>query len=300
MKHDYANYSKGSGNIEQAEQIFEQLLESDMSDFDAMFEYLDLLREHKKWEKMRDMIQRLRLDIDEESGLNGWIRFSHNWAQFSGFHTVVTIIATSEDEYKLVRDGYETAIEAAKVKRKAALSQMQPNELVRVQNILAMLPYYYASWLYRTQKDEKTVQMAIDLLEQVLLLQDCDFHDINVANHTYSAKSLARKRLAVVYSEQARKSEVDSDASQYYIEKLRGMSSIESTSLTMEHTYALARYYAVVGKEKECKDVLRNTLKTNLELLSDDDQGNDYIGYAGLSNCMAFAGQDDDALAAVC
>ena len=60
----------------------------------------------------------------------------------------------------------------------------------------------------------------------------------------------------------------------------------------------LTRHYALTGQTEKAKDTLRAYVKTDLDLLSDEDLTNDYQGCRGLAIHLMYAGQDDDALAA--
>lgn len=85
------------------------------------------------------------------------------------------------------------------------------------------------------------------------------------------------------------------------ISKLRGL--FESGKEDVVYNYldakqAMARYYSQIGKLQEAKDLLRNEIKTNLELLSDEDPENDWQGYQGLAECLMVAGEREHATAA--
>jgi hypothetical protein len=60
----------------------------------------------------------------------------------------------------------------------------------------------------------------------------------------------------------------------------------------------LTQYYALTGQTEKAKDRLRAHVKTDLDLLPDEDLTNDYQGCRGLAIHVMYAGQDDDALAA--
>lgn len=59
---------------------------------------------------------------------------------------------------------------------------------------------------------------------------------------------------------------------------------------------SLGSFYTLSGKQEAAQKLLLNDMKMAVDLLSDDDPGNDYIGYANIANILMHTGDDLNAL----
>lgn len=124
------------------------------------------------------------------------------------------------------------------------------------------------------------------------------------ARQTYLPWVLAQvqKHIPFAYLQLAKEAGYDSDTAKECVAKLQAMiATPEETFYVYPHAphTALARLYSAMGKTTEIKKVLKTPVKMGLELLSDDDDGNDWQGYLTLGDNLMFAGETENFIAAM-
>ncbi|KAL8691994.1 MAG: hypothetical protein Q9218_002886 [Villophora microphyllina] len=60
----------------------------------------------------------------------------------------------------------------------------------------------------------------------------------------------------------------------------------------------LASFHKSIGRQKEAHELLLNDMKSGFDLLSDDDPGNDWVGYSMIADILMHTGDDLNALSA--
>ena len=295
MYRELAQYNKQAGNFKKAREIYEDIISKKIDDFDTAFEYLKFLQDNKDYKQMLAIIEQMKASVDEKTGLDGLTRFYHDWCQYSQYHAIISALCVHEAGIEYLQNGYEKAIQAARTQHEAALARADLSEADSMNGVLGLLLYYYGAVIYRLQPPSTTANTAIDILEQSSKIQD-DRAQVSYSFASW-AKKLAQQQLAVIYTDQARAHDPNSEEAKDLIQRLKGLNGDVSTDVSRS---SLGRYYSSIGKQKEAMDALRVDVNNGLELLSDHDPGNDWYGYLTLAEALMHAGQDDNALAAVC
>lgn len=114
----------------------------------------------------------------------------------------------------------------------------------------------------------------------------------------YSARSAARHAFNHYFSK-VRASEAAFQVIESSVEKVEALA--ESTSIpdiAPGLRLLLAGFYMLIGKQDAAQKLLVDDLKTGINLLSDNDPENDYLGYAIIANVLMHTGDDLNALSA--
>ena len=99
---------------------------------------------------------------------------------------------------------------------------------------------------------------------------------------------LVNRKLANACLEQAILTRQDPNIAERYIDSLKQLSvarderSTTNRGLDATTKQVLIQYYALTGQTEKAKDTPRAHIKTDLDLLSDEDLTNDYQGCRGL------------------
>jgi hypothetical protein len=119
MRRDLAWWNKEARNYDKAREIYEMMLSESLGDYQSTFEYICILRETGDYAKMLELLQKMKGTIDEETKLDRWTGFYHVYAWYSQYHDTIIAAATEREIFDLVKEDYQNAIEAAKLKRAA-------------------------------------------------------------------------------------------------------------------------------------------------------------------------------------
>jgi len=107
--------------------------------------------------------------------------------------------------------------------------------------------------------------------------------------------------LPFAYVHLAKSSGYDTLVSEECVAKLRAMSNEPADEFYNSFNFpvALARHFSNIGNKIEAKKAIMKQFKTAIDLLSDDDPENDWLGYLLIGCSVSFAGDVDNAMAAI-
>ncbi|KAJ5291022.1 hypothetical protein N7478_000273 [Penicillium angulare] len=296
MERDLAEWNKEIGQSEKALGIYHKLLQDKPEDYDTVLELLKLLHKQGHRQGLLEFFESLKHSTDAWSGFSRRTQSIHAHYYRDEYHDALFASVANEEEFQIIFEGYEEAISAAKVTlakgRKAGNAQQEWGAQIcqiDLMNRLALLCQENSA-----QKPERTAY-AIDQWLRILEINGTD--DALIVER----QAMVRTNLALVCFENASK---NPDTATHYLKHLESIAaSIHADDFgewlhKMYPTRILARYHALQGEDTKVKDLLRGSIKMNLDLLSDDDPLNDWQGYRLLAINLMFAGQEADALAA--
>lgn len=115
--------------------------------------------------------------------------------------------------------------------------------------------------------------------------------------------SVTAAKLASVYLQRAKDAGLKSSTAQEYLNRLAFLSSgkqdgNEDEVINVDTPLLLDRLYRLMGQEQQAKECMKGNVRVALDLLSDDDPGNDWQGYLALAVTLAPFNDDVNALAA--
>jgi hypothetical protein len=297
---DLASGYEEAGNHDKALEIYETLLREHPDDYRPMVGIVSILRRRGDFVKLLEFLENLKRSKDERTGLDRRTQAFHELFYDMRYHEAIAAVGTNLKTFGFVKDGYQTAIDAAEAKLRPAKGGLSRREGAYIKGVVSLLLYYFALFCYNTHaNDEK--QLAISLWERILQTEELE----NVGYTGLSlAKEFVKQKLANVYLEQALLTGQDPEVVARHVNNLEQLSvpkDDENITGWRRLTYPkqlLTRYYALTGQKEKAKDTLRAQVKKDLDLLSDEDPSNDYLGYTGLAKDLMYAVQDNDVLAA--
>ncbi|EEP81091.1 predicted protein [Uncinocarpus reesii 1704] len=227
--------------------------------YEPIFRILQILEKQGKCAEMFEYLQALDKEVDNEAG------------QGAG-------------QLEAVRKTYRSAVEAAK-SSEARLAT------------LAALRYWFSMSLYYDFPGRDAREEAITMWEQNNMLTP------RISDSTTSNLRRATTiKLASVLLQEAREAGFDSPTAGEYRNKLdrlcRGDETGEPNGFDFNAKLMLARLDHLMGNKPKAVENLRSHVRIALDLLSDDDEENDWQGYLRLSFCLSHVDDDINALAA--
>ncbi|CEL02875.1 Putative NACHT and TPR domain protein (AFU_orthologue; AFUA_7G06670) [Aspergillus calidoustus] len=195
------------------------------------------------------------------------------------FHSIVLQTAVETGQFEFIEQVYNDAIKLS-TESEAYTS-------------LYYIRYHYANEMFQQDNGE---ERAIELWETALK-DDLprSFLDIDYVLPYLTVK------LAPVYLSRALEAEEGSETAQDYLHRISSITPDETSesNVILPSKLYLARYYQVEGDEAKAKQIVRSIVKLALEMLSDDDNDNDYLAYWRLLLVFLPLNDDQNALAAV-
>ncbi|GAB1217101.1 hypothetical protein ATERTT37_006324 [Aspergillus terreus] len=293
MNRDLAKWNKEVGRSEITLAIYEKLLQEIPNDYNTALALMILLHKQGNYQRLLEFLQSLKDSIDERSGFDRRTQNFHTHCYRDEYHEALLASVRSDQEFDIVLESYEAAINAAKARVAEGRKASKPTEEWSAQICQIDLMHRIALLCYKNSaSNPERVELAINQWLHILQIDSAD--DVLIADK----QELARSQLALVCFEKARQ---HPDTAAIYLEHLENAAAVKSTGNLDYSTHParlLARYHALQGDEQKAKNALRSYIKLNLDLLSDDDPLNDWQGYNALAVHLMFAGQDADALAA--
>jgi tetratricopeptide (TPR) repeat protein len=298
---ELGSLNEEAGNHEKALEIYETLLRDYPHDYQSMVGLVTLLRRRGDFVRLLEFLEDLKKTKDERTGLDRRTQAFHELFYDIRYHAAIAAAGANLKTFDVVKDGYQTAIDAAEAKLKSGNGGLGQKERAYITGVISLLLFYFALFCYETHINEDEKQLAVSLWERILQTEEAEK---NPDSSLSLAKYFANKKLANVYLEQALLAGPNLEAAAPYVDNLTQLSVIkenEHIGNWSTHQYPkqlLTRYYALTGQKDKAKDTLRAQVKKDLDLLCDEDPSNDYLGYLGLATDLMYAVQDDDVLAA--
>ncbi|KAJ5097682.1 hypothetical protein N7456_008403 [Penicillium angulare] len=296
MERDLAEWNKEIGQSDKALGIYQKLLQDKPEDYDTVLELIKLLHGQGDRQGLLEFFQSLKDSTDAWSGFSRRTQSIHTHYYRDEYHNALFESVANEEEFQIIFEGYEEAIAAAKATlakgRKAGDTQQEWGAQIcqiDLTHRLALLCHENSA-----EKPERSAY-AIDQWLRILEINGTDDPFI------VERQAMVRTSLALVCFEKAIK---NPDSAAHYLKQLEYIAASKHADdfdgwlYRMYPTRILARYHSLQGEDEKVKNLLRGSVKVNLDLLSDDDPLNDWQGYHLLASNLMFAGQEADALAA--
>jgi tetratricopeptide (TPR) repeat protein len=293
-----ASWNKDAGNDDKALEIYESILKNEPEDYVTAFEIMSLLRKKGDFAKLFEFLEALKYSKDETSGLDRRTQIFHTHSWNEDYHETIAIMGAHTKNFDAVKDGYQAAVDAAEAKLNIA--NIDREDEANTKGVMAMLLHFFAFFFYNNYSTESEKQTAISLWERILGMEETG----NVDYYIPYVKGLVTNEISSIYLRKALSAEKDSENAALYVKHLEQLSTTNSDEEIYDwstQTYPkqlLARYYALTNQPEKAKEVLRSHIKIGIDLLSDEDKLNDWLGYKSLTMHFMFAGQDDNAHAA--
>jgi hypothetical protein len=299
VKKDLAEIYGDAGNDQEALRRYRLLIEEEPDSYEIIFKTLLILKKKEDPEEVLRFLEFLRQSKDQTTGYDRQTQLFHAHHISHRYHDNLAAIGREPVAFDVIKNGYQTAVDAAELRLKLAEERLDEDEEDRVREILRFLMYFSALFLYDNHSCEEQKQHAISLWASLLRLSE------NRSDWYISwLRWYVVNKLADIYLQKALSAKHGSKAAGEYLELLEQLASskveedLEDRRSQKFPKLLLARYYSIRGEDTNAKQTLRAYVKVYLDLLSDEDPKNDWQGYLGLSKFFMFAGQDDDALAA--
>lgn len=230
---------------------------------------------------------------------------SDEFDSYSEFHYRVARAARATNSMAVVREAFRKATDAAEAPSSASLTttSVSPDEDKRF-TLLTTLRYYHALTLMnhgtRLEADDvdSDAKEAVELLERNLLP-----NKPSPTSNTWALRFSART-LAGLYFQQAKSVGLHSPASSQWTKKLCTLVEKQSSHASSigerldDISLVLGHLLCLDGREKDAREAVRAYVRVALNLLDDDDPGNDWQAYMLLTRALGSLDDDENTLAA--
>lgn len=281
----FAEWNVELSEYEVAREAYMEIYKEDPDDYQPMVRIILILEAQEEYGQILDLLQLMGTETNSE-GLTRVVAMIHQYADSKMYHDTVTKAGRAVGQLETIKETYQIAVEAAKSSDSRLTS-------------LTALRYWYAMSLYYDYSDPAVHEEAITLWEQ------------NVATIPRISNSTIKNvrwstiaKLASVYLQEAREAGFDTPAAETYRSKLVFLSSSNSVGAeddflqNVDSKLMLARFYFFTGNKEKAVEAIKGHIKLALDILSDDDDGNDWQGFKRLSLCLNHIDDDINALAA--
>ncbi|KAJ5811489.1 hypothetical protein N7474_007790 [Penicillium riverlandense] len=293
ISRDLAWWNKEAGNLEKAWDIYESILQKHPDDYESAFDMTSILYDKGSYAQLVEFLEGLKRSKDEVTGLDRRTRIFHEYYWSDDYHGTIAAAGRSLDGISIttLKDSYRTAIDAAEKKIQLATDQLDREEEKYAREIMAMLMHYCAKFFYNNYTCAEEKEMALSMWVRIIQLDETE-----MSWYLGRAKLYATRDLSNLYFEKALQAGPGTEPAAKYIDDLEHLATLKSDGNLTDQPkekypqQLLARYYGLCGKTEKAKNVIRAFVKTNLDLLSDDDPSNDWQGFKGLAAHFMFAG----------
>jgi tetratricopeptide (TPR) repeat protein len=269
--------------FEAAMAAFREIYEHNSDKYESALKIILLLQDQEKYSDIMGYLQEMNQRMNDE-GLSRLIAMSHEYSNYPAYHQTITKAAKLSNGFKVIREAYQLALEAA---------EKDTSRLA----ILAGLRYWYGLTLFYDRETEADLKEAMSMWEKTITLSRP-----GGSSDEQFIRMMTAEKLASVYLELAREAGVDSPEGQDYLKKMAYLCNNggdEESDMTDARTpLLLSRLYRLIGNEEQAKESLRSHVKLSIDLLSDEDDGNDWQGYERLAMAFLHFNDDINALAA--
>ena len=269
----FGKYFEGDGQVELAIEYYRQQVTAQTSEasLQGVAGIVKLLKGQQRWQ---DIVKLLRdLESEEKEGRDRLTTLYIYYAHDQDFHQWIQFAGKRANSIEIIRSWYLKALETVGVSSR--------NEAIGTKQLLQ---YHYAFVLFNHPLSELEQTKAIETWNLVagrgLSLSSNDTLQY--------AQTTARKKLASVHYDAFLATR---DREQ--VEKLDNVCARFNVGKKL-----LGRCYLELKEEEKARQELRGDVKDGIEILSDDDPSNDWIGWTNLGTTLMLAGDEKNALAA--
>lgn len=282
--------------------------------YHAVITFLEQLGTRRPIEKQNQMLEEQEEDNDNESGGSTKLTVLYHAFASSGdfdsscdFHYRVARAARATNSMAVVRKAFREATHAAEALPFASTTttSFSPDEEKRHRfNLLSSLRYYHALTLLHNGAHHEIENVDADTKEAIKLLESNLLPNAPPPTTSTRALRMSARTLASLYLQQAKSAGLHSSASGQWTKKLRTLVDTQSSqaSNTGERldgiSLVLGRLLHLCGREKDAREAVRAYVHVALNLLDDDDPGNDWLAYLLLGQALGPLDDDENVLAA--
>lgn len=281
----FAEWNVELHEYEVAREAYTEIYKEDPDNYQPMVRIILILEAQEEYGQILDLLQLMGTETDAE-GLTRVVAMIHQYADSKMYHDTITKAGRAVCQLNTIKETYQIAVEAAKSSDSRLTS-------------LTALRFWYALSLYYDYSDHDVHEEAIALWEQNIATIP------RISNSTISnVRWSTIAKLASVYLQEAREVGFDTPAAEAYRSKLVFLSSSNSVGtddgylLYVDSKLILARFYLLMGDKQKATETIKGHIKLALDILSDDDDENDWQGFKRLCLCLNHIDDDVNALAA--
>ncbi|KAL4940945.1 hypothetical protein BDV06DRAFT_12388 [Aspergillus oleicola] len=290
-----ATWNRSVGRNEIALELYEQRLMLNPYDYKATSNIVTLLHKQERYPDLLEFLQSLKNSTDMASGLDLRTRNFHEHCEVDEYNEALFASARRDEEFSIVFESYEEALEAARALLLKARKAGNIEEEWQAQKCQIELMARIATLCRKNSKENHgREKCAIDNWLRIVEMNGT--HDWWLS---YKQLSVRSEFALFCFEKTVQSPETATDYLQYleYIIP----SKYPRTTFWVQDSHPsrlLARYHALQGNHEKAKSILRPYVKASFDLLSDDDPLNDWWAYNDLAVLFIFADKDADALAA--
>ena len=254
-------------------QVQTKAIEVAFTDYGRVIEILSLYGDKKRWSDIIASLETIKQKSTESvQGLPELVIESSSYARL---HAIILEAALKTSKLKLLEEMYEGAI-------KLLLERQE-------RTVLGYVRYFYATALHE-QLDRESKALA----QWELALKE----DIPESTSNTALPYLITK-LGPIYLQKARASGQDKEAIFTWLHKIETLlpEGVPEKDAPFPPKIYLARYYQVQGEVIKAKQITRSVVEQALEILSDDDEGNDIDAYLKFLSVFIPLGDEKNTLA---
>jgi tetratricopeptide (TPR) repeat protein len=277
---DKATWLRDLKRYEESQELLLGLLKEDPNDDENRLQLMRTLHQCQKFGHVVELIQAMETDVDESTKNTAISRFLQCHAANDTCHTVLASVYQQESRLKDLTSYYRLAI----------------NDCAGSKHWTAQWRHFYlidrlASMLFKFGVGSTEQEEAIALWEKVVKDDKGD-------------RDQFVRQLCKAYLAQAREAGHGSTIANAMIAKIKAFlpqpnEEIGEVDVSQAEVRALlARYYRCVGDFAKAKETLRPDMELALNLLSDEDDENDWQGYRKLGDALMDFGAMEEARAA--
>lgn len=277
-------------NLEEAMKLYQEALRADECAYKCVYGILSILQSQGKIEEAQELLDDMHWKPIDEHESTRLIAMHHKLAlddDNDKYFTTMFEIAKKGQGFDRFRKTVQSAIDVAKRKK--------------LEDLEGVLLFYLGSTFAREE------QRRVDAIERwqdcVTLASKSSLWNWNLAE----AGSKAFRQLSSYHYNNAHKVKLEGGDPAIHLNKLDKLTesaSAEESSLMAwisgfeASRLLLGRYYALTGNVEKARVYFKKDMQSGLDLLSDEDPSNDWIGYLKLAETLMHFGDDLNALSA--
>lgn len=276
-----ADWQRELNNSEEAIKLYQEALRTDEGAYKCVYGILSILQSQDKikeaWELLIGM-DRKPIDEHESTQL---VAMHHVLAlddDNDEYFTTTFGIAKKGQVFERFRDTVQSAIDVAKRKKHEDLE--------------GVLLFYLGSAF--AGEEQRRVDAVKRWHDCVTLALKPSMRDWNLIGAGYKAFL----QLSSYYYKNSLKITLEGGNPAIHLDKLVNLTESTSEMYETRTGLLLGRYYALTGKVEKARVYFRKKMQSGLDLLSDEDPNNDWMGYLQLAETLMHFGDDLNALSA--
>ena len=285
LRRSLASWYRQGKRFDEALSIFKEGITADPNNYWLYYQKILLFGATDQHEQVWDLLHELGGQLDTFSGISRRSRLLHLFTPTEDLLESLQMSGKASGKLSLLVSALRQAAEDAVNPLYVPLATVV-KEIWRAN---ATIDADAISW-YIARTDEQKAAM-VEVLEK-------RFKEHGAAGYN-DARAFVASRLAPVYVDRLKRLAPDSLETQTTLQQLSELAFDDNVDdQSVDTRLLMARYESLRGNRESAMKLTRGGVKIGLDLLSDEDPDNDYLGYQRLAAVLMFAGDDDNALAA--